>query len=408
MQKKGNIMTSIGINKFVLTTGERYCIIMDNENKAPLFYPNLYLTIKLRNRGCSVLTMEAAALTLSLFYRFLRENNISIDERILHNRFISNSEIDRLFIFLTKKRSRRIRSPSISKLTLYHRLNTIAGYLLWLSETLYRYDTPEINILNAEKMVRSIKERKPRIPKRQDRTYENDGIAENVIKIIMDVIDPHSNSNPFEIYVRQRNEILVLMLYELGVRCGELLNIKTEDIDFQKNRIRIKRRADEINDSRINQPLVKTLSRTVSLDKTMALKIYNYIVFDRSKLSKGNDGFLFLSYKPGPTQGNPLSMSAYHKIISKISLCDPLLNNLRGHQFRHTWNYNFSKLMDSMPTKVSENQQEKMRERLMGWKENSGTASIYNKRFINEKANEASLRLQERLNKTIRRKDENK
>lgn len=103
MQKKGNIMTSIGINKFVLTTGERYCIIMDNENKAPLFYPNLYLTIKLRNRGCSVLTMEAAALTLSLFYRFLRENNISIDERILHNRFISNSEIDRLFIFLTKK-----------------------------------------------------------------------------------------------------------------------------------------------------------------------------------------------------------------------------------------------------------------------------------------------------------------
>ncbi|EGB9071798.1 site-specific integrase, partial [Escherichia coli] len=220
------------------------------ENKAPLFYPNLYLTIQLRNRECSVLTMEATALTLSLFYRFLRENDISIDERILHNRFISNSEIERLFIFLTKKRSRRIRSQSISKLTLYHRLNTIAGYLSWLTDTLYRYDTPEINILNSEKMVRSIKERKPIIPKRQDRTYENDGIAENVIKIIMDVIDPHSNSNPFKIYVRQRNEILVLMLYELGVRCGELLNIKIEDIDFQKNRIRIQRRADEVNDLR--------------------------------------------------------------------------------------------------------------------------------------------------------------
>lgn len=101
-------------------------------------------------------------------------------------------------------------------------------------------------------------------------------------------------------------------------------------------------------------------------------------------------------------------MSAYHKIISKISSCDPLLNDLRGHQFRHTWNYNFSKLMDSMPTKVSEKQQEKMRESLMGWKENSGTSSIYNKRFINEKANEAALRLQERLNTTIRRKGENK
>lgn len=52
--------------------------------------------------------------------------------------------------------------------------------------------------------------------------------------------------------------------------------------------------------------------------------------------------------------------------------------------------------MDSQ--KVSEREQEVMREYLMGWKPGSGTAAIYNKRFIREKANEASVKLQERLN----------
>ena len=46
---------------------------------------------------------------------------------------------------------------------------------------------------------------------------------------------------------------------------------------------------------------------------------------------------------------------------------------------------------------VSEREQEQMREKLMGWKEGSGTASIYNKRFVEEKAHEASIRLQNRL-----------
>jgi len=36
-----------------------------------------------------------------------------------------------------------------------------------------------------------------------------------------------------------------------------------------------------------------------------------------------------------------------------------------------------------------------MRSYLMGWKEGSGTAAHYNKRFVKKKANEAALKLQE-------------
>nr|HCI7993062.1 site-specific integrase [Klebsiella pneumoniae] len=125
-------------------------------------------------------------------------------------------------------------------------------------------------------------------------------------------------------------------------------------------------------------------------------KIYKYIL-NRRTFAIGKTDYLFISYKPGVTQGKPLSISGYHKIISQLAMSDPLLNGLRGHQFRHTWNYNFSKLMDSLNPKISEREQERMREYLMGWRPGCGTAATYNKRYVREQANEASIKLQEKL-----------
>ncbi|EAO0402477.1 hypothetical protein EWO79_23785 [Salmonella enterica] len=64
--------------------------------------------------------------------------------------------------------------------------------------------------------------------------------------------------------------------------------------------------------------------------------------------------------------------------------------------------------MDSQNPKISEREQEIMREYLMGWKRGSGTAAVYNKRFIKEKANEASVKLQEQLNVNRRNKYDTK
>ena len=51
--------------------------------------------------------------------------------------------------------------------------------------------------------------------------------------------------------------------------------------------------------------------------------------------------------------------------------------------------------MDSMNNPLSQEEQEKMRSYIMGWKEGSGSATHYNKRFLRMKANEAALKLQE-------------
>ena len=50
--------------------------------------------------------------------------------------------------------------------------------------------------------------------------------------------------------------------------------------------------------------------------------------------------------------------------------------------------------MDAMDEQVSEERQEQVRSYLMGWREDSGTAATYNKRFIQQKGFEAALALQ--------------
>ncbi|WKV52169.1 tyrosine-type recombinase/integrase [Dickeya fangzhongdai] len=390
---------SIGINSFLLDSGERYCLIMNKETGQPLYYSNLYLTTQIRNRGYSISTIESIAVNIALFYRFLNERNISIENDIIQYKYLSNADIDRLAMFMSKKfalgdvTNKKI---FVSKQTLYRRLNNIAGYLFWLSSILIKSNNREhVNL--SLKMVHAIKERRPRNNKRyNDRNEENECINEFAIVKIMELINPNSNSNPFLHYVRERNELLIIMLYELGIRCGEILNVRISDIDFRKNRLRIERRADEKSDPRVRQPLVKTLDRSLPLSKYLISKIYSYIL-NRRLIAEGKSDYLFVSCKPGSNQGDPLSISGYHKIISQLAMSDPLLKGLKGHQFRHTWNYNFSKLMDSCDPKISVREQEVMREYLMGWKKGSGTAAIYNKRFIREQANEASLKLQEKL-----------
>lgn len=125
---------------------------------------------------------------------------------------------------------------------------------------------------------------------------------------LFEVIKPGSDLNPFSIDVQRRNRLMILLLFYLGIRGGELLNIRIQDIDFSTNRIRIFRRADELADSRTNQPHAKTRDRLLPLAESLVQELHSYIIQDRRKVrnAKKND-YLFVTYKLGPTVGNPIS-----------------------------------------------------------------------------------------------------
>jgi len=386
---------------FSMDSGERYCLVIDRITGLPIYHPNLFITTQLRNKSDSFSTMLSAANNILILLRFLKDRNINLEERVLCGDFFEAYEIDDLRDFTQQRFSKAydkngyISSKTegvVSSTTHYMRLTTAAQYLSWYTNHLIRQPSSDEARL-IKRIESQIKARRPTKKGRnqsQDKSLNNDQL-----EILFEVIRLGSEHNPVSKQVQRRNRLMILILYYLGVRGGELLNLRISDIDFSKHQLKVVRRADEKDDPRIQEPNAKTLERTIPLGEVLSKELHEYIVKDRRKVTnaKKND-FLFITHKEGPTVGQPISKSSYYKVLNIVKSVSPELYKLTGHKLRHTWNRNFSEKMDSMDKPVSEEKQEQIRSYVMGWKLGSGTSTHYNKRFIQAQAQKAALALQ--------------
>ncbi|MFM4998192.1 tyrosine-type recombinase/integrase [Aeromonas sanarellii] len=409
------------VTTFVMDSGERYCMVVDRASGLPVYYPTLFLTTQIRNRGAAFSTMLVAANNLLLLLRFLDSRGINLEQRFLTKDFFKPHELDDLRDFAQRKQG-RMPSKALSNLwlddelanivdngTQHSRLTTFANYLRWYAMHILKM--PELEVVEQiNAMAEQIKTRRPSKQGRNS-DLQDRSLSDVQLDALFELIQPGSESNPFSIDVQRRNRLMILLLFYLGIRGGELLNIRIQDIDFSTNRIRVVRRADERADSRTNEPNAKTRDRLLPLAESLVQELHGYITQDRRNVrnAKKND-YLFVTYKRGPTVGNPISKAGYHKIFSVVRAVSPQLYAASGHSLRHTWNRKFSERMDAMDEQVSEERQEQVRSYLMGWREGSGTAATYNKRFIQQKGFEAALALQKangtRLPEDLKNDDE--
>lgn len=350
--------------------------------------------------------MLAAASNLTMLLRFLDSRDIDLEKRFLNKDFFKLHELDDLRDFAQCKQGKRpliasstpwLKDAMIDTVhngTQHSRLTTFSNYLHWYAMHILK--TTELEVVEQlNTMAQQIKKRRPS-KKLRNSELQDRSLSDVQLELLFEVIRPGSKLNPFSIDVQRRNRLMILLLFYLGIRGGELLNIRIQDIDFSTNRVRIVRRADERADSRTNEPNTKTRERILPLAESLVQKLHSYIIQDRRKVrnAKKND-YLFVTYKSGPTVGNPISKAGYHKIFSVVRTVSPQLYAATGHSLRHTWNRKFSEKMDAMDEKVGEERQEQLRSYLMGWRDGSGTSATYNKRFIRQKGFEAALALQE-------------
>lgn len=400
-----------GTVTFVMDGGERYCHVVDHSSGLPEYYPCLYLTTQLRNRGDASSTIESVAGHLVVLLRFAHHFGIDLGLRLLERAYLHEHELDALRDFAQHRFRKTPKIPSlkvpssfdgmdkpediVNSGTQYARLTTIAFYLGWLAKhILHNPNHDDTTRINA--MVEQLKARRP---VRKGRNQIKDRALDDAqIEILFEVIRLGSEHNPFVKPLQRRNRLMILLLFHLGIRGGELLNIRIDDIDMTSQRIRIARRADEIDDPRIRQPNVKTLERLIPLSDNLIKEIYEYITQDRRHVPNARKNkYLFVTHKNGPSVGKPVSKASYHKVMAVVRAVSPKLYAMTGHMLRHTWNYKFSAKMDSMDVPLSEEKQEQIRSFLMGWKPGSGTASTYNKRFIEQKAFDAAISMQESI-----------
>ena len=410
------------VSLVTFSDGERYPLLMGGHG-LPLWYPTLFATTQVRNASKAPNTMVAVLSAIRVLMAWTQLHEVDVEARFSKRLFLNEQEVESLCRFAQTKSSEqenqkqdvvrisrlqeasrklvRIAEKRVSTTTQYIRISYITDYLEWLAVRLVERDAKQVDgstFAMIERMAKSLRKRRP-LKTRGSTVSARKGLTELQQELLLELIKKGSENNPFSQELQGRNHLMVLLLYYLGMRAGELLALRISDFDLQQNTVLIARRHDNLDDPRANQPVVKTADRRIPLSAPLVNAITNYILQERGKIkaAKRHD-FLFVTHQVGPFEGQPLSIKGLAKVFSEIqSVMPDELDGLTPHILRHTANDRFSVLMDQKGAGSAE--EEKLRSYIMGWKEGSGTAATYTRRHTEMKAKEAALMLQSRNRK---------
>ncbi|HFV6336721.1 TPA: tyrosine-type recombinase/integrase, partial [Escherichia coli] len=390
--------------KFLMSNGERGCLILDKETQLPVYYQNLYLTTNVRNRSATASTIEIVATNLLILSNFLKSRNINIINRIEIKGFLSVAEVDDLIRYARQRFDKQkitnvrvIKMEQVAKRTFSYRIHVFSSYLNWLCGLLHSIKGIHARY-EVESFIESIRAHLPRNKSLSVNNRKDKSLSEEQIKTLFKLLEVEGSQNPFQKEVQVRNRLIFTLLLNCGLRAGELLNLKVNDFNPRGYTLNIFRRHDCIEDRRLNQPLVKTGEREIPLSDELAMEILDYINNYRNKYTKKKKhDFLFVTHSSCKTTGEPLSVSAYEKIISTIKKSSPVLKNLSGHKLRHSWNYFYSNEIDDSNLDIS--RKSELRCYLMGWSKHSKMSENYNFKHISIKEKEVIERVYDSLRK---------
>lgn len=418
------------IQRFSFESGERYALLSNAVTGLPLMHENLYVTIHIRNTGGSINTIVATLSNLKYFKEVCEYLDIDLIESFSEGKVLTKSDMSSILYWSKKpkesldvaneikvntkviaikpdlkrlelsRHSVLIDTNLVDVMTTYNRLSNIIHYVDWLSKSL----APSKSFEQLDKMTRYFKFLRPIKNRKNNNTNKFKSLTEEQVLRVLDIIRPSSLVNPWkDKATRYRNQMIINLLLDVGCRKGELLTIKATEIEGGSHEVKIRRSADDPNDERIEQPLVKTLSRDVVVSTDVFSLVENYIIKYRSKVKgAGKNPFLILSHQTGAKKAKALSISGLNGMFEKLS--ESVGFNVGAHSLRHTWNDEFSADIEEAieAGEINAEEAEDTRSYLMGWKENSGTAQIYTKRYQKKKSLIFALKLQESRRKKIK------
>ncbi|ENA4538776.1 site-specific integrase [Escherichia coli] len=394
------------VKKFIMSSGERGCLILDKKSNLPTYYQNLFLTTDIRNRGATASTMEIVATNLLIFSNFLDGRGIDIIERVELKKYLSVAEIDDLVRYAKQRFDRQkiinIKSTNyrfIAKRTFSYRIHVFSRYLKWLCGLVHSSKGIHAKY-EVDVFIESIRAHIPRNSSLNMNEISEKSLNEEEIKVLFRLLEIGGIENPFHKEVQVRNRLIFTLLLNLGLRAGELLNLKIDDFDLRDNTLSVVRRHDSKEDGRSYQPLVKTGERIIPLSDELAREIFDYISNSREKMTKRKKhNFLFVAHCTGKNAGEPLSISAYEKVISTLKRASPELYNLSGHRLRHSWNYMYSKGIEG--AELEYNRRKDLRNYLMGWSKESIMCDRYNYKYISQQEKDVVLKVYKSVSKII-------
>lgn len=219
---------------------------------------------------------------------------------------------------------------------------------------------------------------------------------------LLDIIKPSNDNNPFSSKIR--NELIIKILIDTGVRRGAVAKLKISDVFNDKEpRIRVTKTPDDVTDPRRNRPSQKTKPHVSPLSPDLASRLEYYIKEIRSHIpNTDTHEFVFVTEKNcRGTIGKPLALRNYNSIFKKLS--NILGVEVTPHTLRYKWNEVFDVNIDSLAKELNLDSQTKedIRKYAMGWRANSEMADIYNNFRLAVKTRDHHLSRQRELSSRI-------
>jgi integrase len=199
--------------------------------------------------------------------------------------------------------------------------------------------------------------------------------------------------------IQLRNLLIFSVLYETGMRRGELAGLYVNDI--QGARIAVFRRHNNPLENRNQAPNTKTGERTIPITEDLARLLDIYVMEHRGSIKAAKKHpYLFVSHRKN--MGNPMTLNAIQEVFKAARSAIPELKSVSPHKLRHHMNYQISNMIDenyedATPSEKAEVDTQ-VRSYLMGWSPTSHMQEIYNQRYFQEQAGKLLIERSNKMN----------
>lgn len=403
--------------------GERLPTLLDRASGVPDFDATLWVVTSLRGKNLASATIEQALRSLVLLYLVLRKQKINLTERLRAGSLLGAAECELIAKAARQKTpavviemldsedsgSRKAASmvipleryrgtmtardmdADVEAETSAIRMGYIRAFLNWRAnrEILLGTGDRKAGLIALRDIVDA--ELKNKTPTASGRASlgERTGIDRESQALLLRVVTPNHPENPWTgEFIRARNQLIVNALLALGVRRGELLGLRVDDLKPQMQEILILRRPDDASDPRLNEPNTKTRDRILPLSADLYRLMKAYLPL-RHAIVRGAHGFLLVA-----NTGEPLSKSGLNRLFDELNKV-PGLPKVEPHILRHTFCENLADDLH-LAGKGDVEILAYLRQQ-GGWSDTSNTSRRYTKRFAQERAHEASLSMQEKV-----------